>query len=130
MAISQDLEASLYFLSRHPLYKSQKPYILKYASENLPVSNYITEKVENVPIRDLRGIEDEFTFSKHGFAILNLESTLDYDGFQDESTILDVYFKEVADALLSYTQGASIHFFDFLVSTAAVTVKQRRLSLA
>jgi hypothetical protein len=115
MPTPQDVQASLYFIARDPLYRKEKPYVLKYTSETTPISNYVTERVDNILIKDLRDIEDSFTFKQNGFAVLKIESTMAYEDFQEEQKILDIYFSEVANALLEYTHGVSVHLFDFLV---------------
>jgi hypothetical protein len=115
MSTLQDVQASLYFIARDPLYLKEKPYILKYASATVPISNYITKRVDNILIKDLRDIEDNFTFKQNGFAVLEIDSTMAYEDFQDEQKILGIYFSEVANALLEYTHGVSVHLFDFLV---------------
>jgi hypothetical protein len=115
MATGKDVQASLYFIANHPMYHDEKPYILKYTPETTPISNYITQKVDNISIKDLRSIENKFTFERNGFAVLNLDSAMAYEDFQDEQKILGKYFSEVADALLEYTHGVSVHLFDFLV---------------
>ena len=115
MSLPQDVYASLYFIARDPLYRDEKPYVLKYTAETTPISNYITKRVDNVLIRDFRGIEDTLTFENNGFAVLDMDSAMAYEDFQDEQKILEVYFNEVANLLLEYTRGVSVHVFDFLV---------------
>lgn len=115
MAHPQDLNATLYFLSRDSIYSTVKPYILNYLSKTIPSTNYKAQKVENVPVSDLRFHEDQFTFSKNGFAVLEISSKMSYEDFANEDKILNIYFKEVANAVLQYTQGLSVHIFDFLV---------------
>jgi hypothetical protein len=115
MATAKDLQASLYFIAKDPMYRKEKPYILKYASETIPITNYITNRVDKILIKDLRDIEENFTFKQNGFAVLNLDSTMAYEDFQNEQKILGIYFNEVAEALLEYTHGVSVHLFDFLV---------------
>lgn len=115
MAQPQDLHATLYFLSRDSIYSTVKPYILNYLSNTIPSTNYKAEKIENIPVRDLRSYEDQFTFTKNGFAVLELSSKMKYDDFAAEDKILSIYCQEVANVLLQYTQGLSVHIFDFLV---------------
>ncbi|KAI9781334.1 MAG: hypothetical protein M1816_002402 [Peltula sp. TS41687] len=99
MKNSPSINASLSFLARDPLYETTNPYILDYASRNLPPTNQITA-TENVPLHDLRGAEDTLTFARSGFA---------------HDRIVECYFQEVGHALLDYLKASSLRIFDYSV---------------
>ncbi len=112
MTASQDIHATMYFLRRDDIYRKVKSYNLEYASEDIPISNLKTHKVENLFIKDLRGIEHEFTFNENGFAVLDLQSSMSYEDFNDPDKIERIYCRELGSCLLRYMQATWVQVFD------------------
>jgi hypothetical protein len=112
MAQPKDLHATMYFLRRDKIYGTVKSYNLEFTSEELPISNLKTHKVEDLLIKDLRGIEHEFTFDTSGFAVLDLQSTMTYEDFNDPDKIENIYCQELGACLLRYMRATCVQVFD------------------
>ena len=119
MTKHEDVRATLRFLKREELYKTVKSYNLEFRSDEIPISNIISDQVTNLLVKDVREHEDEFTFSTNGFAVLELKSTLSYADFKDNSKVEHVYCQEVASALIEYTGASAVQVFDVQVTLAA-----------
>lgn len=104
------------------LYDKVKPYSvdneIKRWIGHVPRSNYQNSAVEDVLVKDLRGREAQFTFEKNGFAIIELDSAMTYEDFDDPVKFSGIYLQEVAACLLQYFDATSVHIFN--------TVRRRR----
>ncbi|KAN0117749.1 hypothetical protein V8E51_003726 [Hyaloscypha variabilis] len=109
----EDLEASIYFLENNEIYRTEKPYHLQYPISGVERSNLRTQKNEHIPIRDLRGREDEISFENNGIAILEMETSMTYEEFNDKEKLKNVYCEEVGNALLQYTGAKEVQIYDF-----------------
>jgi len=109
----EDLEASIYFLENNEIYRTEKPYHLQYPISGVERSNLRTQKNEHIPIRDLRGREDEIGFENNGIAILEMETSMTYEEFNDKEKLKNVYCEEVGNALLQYTGAKEVQIYDF-----------------
>jgi hypothetical protein len=128
MQASQDIEATMYFLAHDPVYDNIKPFFLQYfTSDGKPRNNVIQEDV-SVPISDIRGKENKFTFSRNGFAILDLQSKMTYEDFEDAHKIEELYCEELAQCLLHYFHAESIQFFDRVVCHDLLSLFKNRLT--
>ena len=123
------IHASLSFLAKDPLYQTTRPYIIDYVSKSLPVTNHVMTVEENLPLYDLRGVEDKLTFSRAGIAVLDMQSTMNYDDFSKHDKIVDCYFQEVGHALLKYLNASSVQMFDYAVCAHVNRVPYQRLCL-
>jgi hypothetical protein len=112
----EDVSASVFFLQRHDDYNTCKPYQLEYHSPSILRSNLRSQK-EDVLIKDLRGIESTFTFATNGFAVLELESEMSYEDYDNDDKVSGIYCREVAACLLSYMQAKSVQVYDYKVSS-------------
>lgn len=92
-----------------------KPFFLQYFTpDDTPRNNVIQDGV-SVLISDIRSKENNFSFSKNGFAILDLQSSLTYEDFGGVTKIEEVYCEELSRCLLDYLGAESIQFFDQVV---------------
>lgn len=127
MTNSRDLLATLYFLRRDELYRKVKPYNLEFPSDDLPISNLKTHKVDRLPVKDLRGIEHAFTFDRNGFAVLNLKSAMTYEDFDDPEKVENTYCQELGVCLLQYMHATAVQVFDAQVAKIIPTSIQNQL---
>jgi hypothetical protein len=104
----------LSFLAKDPLYRATKPYGLTYASARVPRSNVLRESHE-VAIHDLRQKESELTFEKNGIAVLDAQSTMSYEDFEDRDKVVNCFCTEVAAILLDYMAAEHVEIFDYNV---------------
>ncbi len=117
-----DTFGSLRFLNPLVEYKTQKPYSIDYRIQswesNIPRSNYKSLAIDQIPITDIRGKEDQFTFNKNGFAIIELDSAMQYEDFDDPGKIDALYCEEIASCLLRYfPNAAAVQIYDVEVSS-------------
>lgn len=115
---SIDVCAETFFLAKDDLYQTEKLYRLQEPSDVLSRTNVKPDKINDLLIRDMRGKEHEYTFDKQGFTVLEMESALSYEEFNDPQRVEDVYLEEVGTCLLKYLKGSSIQFFDRVVSSS------------
>jgi hypothetical protein len=107
---------TIYYCTRHPLYKTIKPYLIDFeTSSSFPKTNIIPEPHE-VSIADIRGSESLFSFEESGFAVLEMQTQMKYEDFEDHSKIRSVYCAEIAACLLEYLGADEVQVFDFAVS--------------
>lgn len=101
------VEASLHFLKKSPLYEEEKPYAFRYelTTDDVPQSNMEMEKIDCVPIINMRTIQDKLSLEVNGFEVVEIESKLSYEDFFDPSKI-EIYFREL-ERLLQLRLGAS-----------------------
>ncbi|PVH83071.1 hypothetical protein DL98DRAFT_558939 [Cadophora sp. DSE1049] len=108
------VQTSLYFLARDELFKTEKPYSLRFPPDgDLPQSNIRREKFE-VSINDIRKGESP-TLERNGFQVMNMQSAMCYEDFADEKMIKDVYLPELQNALMKELDGRHVHVMDFAV---------------
>lgn len=106
------------FIKRLGLYKTIKPYSIAIEIEswsgNVPRSNFQQDSVD-VSVEDIRGREDQFTFDQNGFALLEFNSSMMYEDFEDTRKLEDLYAQELGACLLQYFEAKSVRVFSILV---------------
>ena len=116
-----DVQARLRFLKRAEIYKTEKPWGLNYDFDNWPTGvargNFVREDVENIWIHDLRGKEHQFTFKRHGFAVVEMDSSMTYEDFSIPKKVEEIYCAELSSCLLEYLGATHIQIFDTQVSS-------------
>lgn len=110
------VQTSMHFLSRNDLYSTVKPYSLRFEPpEGFERSNITLERQENLVVEDARATIEQFSLEKQGFAIMNLDSQMTYDDFEDDAKIVEVYLKEVANALRDLFGASQVQIFEHTV---------------
>ncbi|KAJ4299615.1 hypothetical protein N0V90_004861 [Kalmusia sp. IMI 367209] len=110
------IETSMHFLRQNELYASTKPYSLRFEPPaGFPRSNITLDRREDLKIEDCRSIIDRFSLHKQGFAIMNLESKMKYQDYENDASIVDIYLSEVADALRSLFSASHVQIFEHTV---------------
>jgi hypothetical protein len=109
--------APLFYLRPQSLYEVEKPYFM-----NIPVHNMEGLKQTNVSytmrtanFTDIRGYESLFSVDKHGFAIGDLKTNLQYENFDDPTKITTTYYEEVCDFLKQNLGASDVLPFDYQV---------------
>jgi hypothetical protein len=115
MASQSIVQSSMYFLKRDPLYNSEKVYEIrrKNLKTSVPITNADMEKVEGIPIHNLRGMNP--SIEEHGFCCMNLETTLQPEDFQERSKIVDEYLPQLSKAVKAKLGTDRIQIYDFIV---------------
>jgi hypothetical protein len=107
--------ATLSFLADDELYKTERPYSLKFeAPDGLRRSNILVEKHQQA-IQDARGLEKRLTMEDNGFALVDLDTEMTYDDFEDEERVKAVYLVEVAGMLQSLVGASRVQVFEYVV---------------
>lgn len=103
------------FIQKDELYLEEKPYLLTYeAPHGFPRTNIkLDERV--IAVEDVRGHENEFTINKNGFTIMQVNTKLSYEDFNDDDLVKQVYLKEVAEALKSLLGASRVQVFEHIV---------------
>ena len=117
---SLDVQARLRFLKKAEIYTTEKPWGLNYDFDDWPTGvargNFVRDDVENIWINDLRGEEHQFAFKRHGFAVVEMHSSMTYEDFDSPKKVEETYCAELSSCLLEYLGATHIQIFDTQVS--------------
>ena len=112
----EDLQASIHFLAHREVYRTEKPYSLRYTGEeNIAQTNIELDKHDDISIHDIRGRESEFSLEKHGFTISKLSSRMLYRNFSDPEQVIAIYLHEVASHLKKLLGARHVQIYEHLV---------------
>ncbi len=113
---TQDLKASIHFLAHNELYRTEKPYSLRYmGEEQVAQTNIELDKHDDIPIHDIRGWEREFSLQKQGFTISRLSSRMQYRDYSDPGQVIAIYLHEVASHLKKLLGARHVQIYEHLV---------------
>ncbi|KAK4569389.1 hypothetical protein LTR86_003152 [Recurvomyces mirabilis] len=75
------------------------------------------EDEHEVTIQDIRGREKDFDINTNGFGVLQkVSSDMQYEQWNDDARVKDVYYKEVEDLMLKNVPGANrVFIFDHTI---------------
>lgn len=112
---AEDLQVEMFFLSREEMYQTIKPYSMRYPPQgDFPQSNIKREK-HSLDIRTMRDEESCLNFDDCGFGIMNLDSKMRYEDFEDRARINSLYAKEICQALKSHLKATHVRVLNFAV---------------
>lgn len=121
-----DVEANIHFLSRDEIYKTVKPYTLRYKPPgSLPISN-IVRKEERTHIRNMRYHLHTLKYDVCGFRVANLDTKMTYDDFSDPNKIDKTHRPEVEDCVKTCLQASSVKVLDYVVRFSRPTFGLRQ----
>lgn len=108
----------IWFLNELELYQTVKPYRLDFEPEdpNLPRTNVQSIKVPSVPIFNIRDHERELQFSKCGFTILQMPSSLTTLDYNNPRLVKDIYYSYIERAVRDFHGTAKALALDHKVS--------------
>ena len=80
---------------------------------------------ENSEVTDFhRGKEDELTLDEHSFQLVDCPTSLsNWDFYNDEQKIHDVYYKEMEEVLKKYTGCEYVHVFHHQLRNSDMSTK-------
>jgi hypothetical protein len=109
------VEANMYFLSRDEKYRKEKPYTLRYSTDDgFPQTNI--ERTEHcIKFHDMRTAAD-LTYRRCGFRVANLQSQMQYEDYNDVRKIESIHQPEVAECVKQAMQASSAEILDYVVS--------------
>lgn len=112
----EDLQASIHFLAHSEIYRTEKPYSLRYTGEEqIAQTNIELDKHDDIPIHDIRGREREYSLEKHGFTISKLSSRMLYRDFSDPEQVIAIYLHEIASHLKRLLGARHVQIYEHLV---------------
>ena len=110
------VEASINFLTRDNLYEHEKPYQLRYdVADGIPRTNLRHVKQSPLKIHNMRGREEQFSFEKHGFTVLESDEEISYDHFDNPAGI-SRYLNIVAKQLRLKLNADTVQVYQYLGS--------------
>jgi hypothetical protein len=110
------IETSMHFLQRSDLYSTVKPYSLRFEPpEGFERSNIKLERREDLKIEDARPVIHNFSLDKQGFKIVNMDSKMTYEDFEDDAKIVDIYLSEIVDTLQKLFGASHVQIFEHTV---------------
>ena len=108
------VQSSMYFLKRAALYNTEKVYEIRSNDfPTVPRTNMLLEKVDGIPIRNVRG--EHCSLETHGFFCLRLDSTLVAEDFQQQSNITGIYLPQLTRAIEASLNANRIQIYDYTV---------------
>lgn len=113
-------QATLFFLKELELYRTVKPYRLRFDSPDpeLPRTNIICRGVDNVPIHDVRTCET-MEFDRTGFMFLDLDSELTYEDCNNRKKVEQLYLADLKALLCKTLKTPNIVFLDHTACTGS-----------
>lgn len=111
-----DVEADIHYLSRCDLYKSVKPYTLRYKPPGaLPISNVVRVQ-ETTTIHNMRQHLRTLQYDRCGFQVAELDTQMTLEDFSDVNKIEQVHRPEIEECVKDRMQASSVHVLDYVVS--------------
>lgn len=111
-AQAKDCLAPIWFLDELDLYRTVKPYRLRFSSPdpNIPRSNVQCKQTDNVLIRDFRSHSEQLSFEKNGFTFLEMKqpSLLTYEDCSDMQKIEELLLNNLQKELREFFGTAHV----------------------
>ncbi len=124
MSVSGNLAVvgNMYFLSRDEKYREEKPYTLRYSTEDgFPQTNI--ERTEySIKFHNMR-TEPDLVYSQCGFLVANLQSKMKYDDYDDVGKVESIHQPEVAECVKQAMNASSAEVLDYVVSHLAFELR-------
>lgn len=112
----ENVDASMYVLQRDSLFDTVKPYHLKFEPpEGFPRENTVMIKRDGIPVQDIRGIEHEFSVSRNGFGLMNLDLPFDVQRIDDEEWIKSAFVPDLARSAKEFLGASRVQVFDYKI---------------
>jgi len=110
------VEGTIHFLARDPLYKSEKPYSLRFTPESISQTNLKPVK-RTVRVVDLReeSAAKKLDFESCGFGVVSMKSALAYDDFFKKDMVKSVYYLEIGQMLKTLFKASHVYILDHVV---------------
>jgi hypothetical protein len=113
----RNIESTMYYLEKIPLYETEKPYTMRYLPEDgIPQSNFQKAEKPISVINMRRSDVGPFKFDECGFELIELHSKMSYDDYWDNEKIQKVYIQEVRNAIKKAIGAKFVWVLDYAVS--------------
>ena len=106
------LQTSLYFLKPNKLFKVEKSYAFEISVEGGTIrkSNMRNIVGEGITLTNMRGYEKAFTMKTNGFAVLTLNTGLEYKDFYQKAE-LSLYLRKIESLLKEHIDASRAEVF-------------------
>ncbi len=106
------------FLKENSWPKDQKPFHILYRPKiNIPMTNIDYERVNRIPIHDLRPNKGTLSLDREGFVVEDFPTLLTYEETFDEEALKNVYSEPLKEWLLKYLDAKSAYIHECVVSS-------------
>lgn len=117
-----DTEATMYFLPRDELYKTEKPYTCRYDTEGAFPPTNIRAQNNVVKVLNMRPRLKTLQYEDTGFKLVHLDSEMKYEDYEDRDKIKAIHIPEVEKLLKNETGASHIYALDHVVSALPFAV--------
>lgn len=113
------IHTSMHFLKQDELYAIEKPYSLRFTPpDGFPAANIKLDK-RDIDIHDLRNNAKSLTFERDGVSVLEFESSMTYEDYDDDEIVKEILLKEVANLLKDFLAAQHVQIFEHTVRSAS-----------
>lgn len=123
------VHTTTHFLKRDELYDTEKPYSLRFTPpEGFPRANIKLER-HDIDIHDVRKEAKDFVFGRDGVEIIDFESTMAYEDYDNDGTVKEVLLKEVANRLKTFLGAQHVQIFEHTVSETSSPILRHKAQI-
>ena len=113
------VHTTTHFLKRDKLYDTEKPYSLRFTPpDGFPRANIKLDK-HDIDIHDVRKNAKNLIFERDGATVLDFESRMTYEDYDNDGTVRKVLLKEVANHLKTFLAAQHVQIFEHTVRSAS-----------
>lgn len=105
-----------HFLERSDLYKTEKPYELRFVPNgDFPRENLVKKRHDDIEVEDVRGWEEQLKIGRNGFELMPLDAPMLPHEYDDKEAVERRYLPLVAKQLTNLLGASRIQIHDYLV---------------
>lgn len=111
-----EAHSDIHFLKRRTLFEIEKPFAFRYdvSEQGVPQTN-MEVRPHPCVVRNIRGMEGQFSLEKHGFEVLQVGNTIPYENFFIDNSI-QPYLRTLEELLKRRLGASRVHAFRYAVS--------------
>lgn len=117
---SRDVVSTISYLAHDKLWDTEKPYIADFPLDGIEGATWTNQILHKHPttIRDVRGIDREFTLDRNGFCFMRGSTSLTAEAaLQDSKSCEESYFEEIESLMQDrFPMYSRFECFDLTVS--------------
>lgn len=107
----ENIRTRAHFLAENDLYKTEKPYSLRFTPpKGFPRQSTKLEEHE-IQVQDARS-RSPLSFAVEGCTVLNMETSMLYDDYNNEDRVKEVYLRECASQLREFFGASKVQIFE------------------
>jgi hypothetical protein len=112
---SDDVVGTLVFAEReNPKHAIEKPYNMRFDPGNGLARSNMEYETRKIKLQDLRS--KNFNFDQHGLEMVEHQSAMQYEDFENAMMVEDIYLSEVAAMLEKLLNVHDVYIFEYVVS--------------